>query len=194
MLSSPAWSAQQSRFGELAARYIAAETAKGEFSGSVLIALAGKPLLRGAYGLANREGDVPVRIDDEFEIGSTSKTFTAVAVAKLVASGRLSLNDHLTDRLPLAPLAWRRVTIADLLSHESGIPEFTETTDSFRALMRVQRSPAEILHLIDHAPLSFPPGSKYRYTNSDYLLLAMIMEQESPSNSSSRSTFFARLG
>jgi CubicO group peptidase (beta-lactamase class C family) len=179
-LASAGWSApSQESFKEIANHYIRSEVAKGHFSGSVLIALNGKPFLRRAYGLANREEEVPAKINDEYEIGSTSKTFTAVAIAKLVASGRVSLNDRLTDRLLLAPSTWKDVTIAHLLSHESGIPEFTATTNSFRALMRAERSPAEILKLIDHLPLSFSPGTKYRYTNSDFLLLGMIVEQVS---------------
>ncbi|MBS0297878.1 MAG: beta-lactamase family protein [Proteobacteria bacterium] len=166
-------------FGQVADAYFRAKAAQGAFSGSVIIAYDGKPLLRRAYGLADRERNIASHIDDEYQIASTTKTFTAVTVGKLVAEGRLSFDDPISRYLPDAPAAWRDITVAHLLSHESGIPEYSATTNSFRALMRAQRTPQEIVALVDRLPLSFPPGSKYRYTNSDFVLLGLIVERVS---------------
>lgn len=166
-------------FGQLADAYFRAKAAQGVFSGAVIIAYDGKPLLRRAYGLADREHDIPARIEDEFQIASTTKTFTAAAVGRLVAEGKLSFDDPISRYLPDAPAAWQGIAVAHLLSHESGIPEYSATTNSFRALMRAQRTPQEIVALVDRLPLSFPPGSKYRYTNSEFVLLGLIIERVS---------------
>jgi CubicO group peptidase (beta-lactamase class C family) len=166
-------------FGQIADAYFQAKTKAGVFSGAVIIAYGGRPLLRRAYGPADRERNIPVRIDDEFQIASTTKTFTAAAVGRLVAEGKLSFDDPISRYLPDTPAAWQGITVAHLLSHESGIPEYSATTTSFRALMRVQRTPQEIVALVDHLPLSFPPGGQYHYTNSEFVLLGLIIERVS---------------
>jgi CubicO group peptidase (beta-lactamase class C family) len=166
-------------FGQIADAYFQAKTKAGVFSGAVIIAYDGRPLLRRAYGPADRERNIPVRIDDEFQIASTTKTFTAAAVGRLVAEGKLSFDDPISRYLPDTPAAWQGITVAHLLSHESGIPEYSATTTSFRALMRVQRTPQEIVALVDHLPLSFPPGGQYHYTNSEFVLLGLIIERVS---------------
>lgn len=147
------------------------------FSGAVLIAFDGQPILRRAYGLANRELNIPCHPDDVFQTGSTAKTFTAIAVLQMVATGALALDAPVTRYLPETPAAWSGVNLAHLLSHESGLAEYSATTNSFRALMRVEREPAEILKLIYDRPLTFAPGSAYRYSNSNFTALALIVER-----------------
>ncbi|MDQ0463297.1 CubicO group peptidase (beta-lactamase class C family) [Caulobacter ginsengisoli] len=172
----PAQAAGCPGYARLADAYIREKVGSAGFSGAVLIAFEGRPLLRRGYGLANRELGVAATPDSVFAIGSTSKTFTAVAIALLAQDGKLGFDDRLARFIPDAPPAWRDITLAHLLSHESGLAEYSLTTNSFRALMRVQRTPAEVLALVRDRPLDFPPGSRYRYTNTDFAALGMVVE------------------
>jgi D-alanyl-D-alanine carboxypeptidase len=176
IVTPAAGKARDASFAAQADAYIRDQARSGAFSGSVLIAYDGHPLLRRAYGLANRELNVATHPDSEYAIASTTKTFTAVAILQLVEAGKLSLDDSVTKYLAEAPPSWKAITIAHLLSHESGLPEYSATTNSFRALMRTERTPREILGLIRERPLKFTPSSQYGYTNSDYVVLGLVIE------------------
>jgi D-alanyl-D-alanine carboxypeptidase len=152
-------------------------TAAGDFSGVVLVADHGKPVLRKAFGLANREWNVPATPDTIFRIGSTTKQFTAAAILQLVEQGKLKLDDPIAKYYPAAPSAWSAVTLRHLLTHSSGIPNVTEFNGFIRGPARLDDTPEQLIDLISNKPLEFPPGSKFQYDNTGYVLLGMVIEK-----------------
>jgi CubicO group peptidase (beta-lactamase class C family) len=128
------------------------------------------------YGSANLETMTPIAADTVFQIGSLTKSFTATAVMLLVEEGKVALDDKITARLSGLPASWDQVTIRQLLSHTSGIKEYT-TQDGMEQRRRLDSRPEELLGLVTAAPLEFSPGSRHSYSNTNYLLLALLIEQ-----------------
>ena len=161
-----------------ATAYLERQAAADAFAGAVLIARSGQPLLRHAYGLADREHAVPNTPETRFNIGSINKTFTQLAIHGLVAAGKLALTDRVGKVLPDYPNATVReqVTVEQLLTHRAGVPdyfgeEFVNTPkDRLRTL-------ADYLPLFASKPLLFAPGSEERYSNGGYIVLGRIIEQ-----------------
>ena len=149
-----------------------------EFSGSVLVARDGEILFERGYGLANREWNVPNDGDTKFRLASVTKQFTAVAIMILHERGLIDLDAPVKTYLPDAPAAWDGVTIRHLLTHTSGVPNFTDF-DDYEASKTL---PATIDSLIarfrDH-PLDFQPGEGWTYSNSGYVLLTAVVEKAS---------------
>lgn len=149
-----------------------------EFSGSVLVARDGEILLDRGYGFASREWSIPNDGDTKFRLGSVTKQFTAVAIMILHERGLVDLDAAVKTYLPDAPAAWDGVTVRHLLTHTSGIPNFTDFVDypASRSL------PATIDSLIGRfrdPPLDFQPGEGWNYSNSGYILLTAIVEKAS---------------
>ena len=149
-----------------------------EFSGSVLVARDGEILFERGYGLANREWNVPNDGDTKFRLASVTKQFTAVAIMILHERGLIDLDAPVKTYLPDAPAAWDGVTIRHLLTHTSGVANFTDF-DDYEASKTL---PATIDSLIarfrDH-PLDFQPGEGWTYSNSGYVLLTAVVEKAS---------------
>src|SRR6185312_6823892 len=150
-----------------------------QFSGAVLVARNGVPVFRQAFGLANREWDVPNTPDTKFRIGSITKQFTATAVLQLAEAGKLSIDDPVAKYYSEAPPAWNGITIRHLLTHTSGIPSFTSIPHFFDQQARLDRTPEEIIKLTQDKPLDFAPGTKYLYDNTGYVILGYIIEKVS---------------
>jgi CubicO group peptidase (beta-lactamase class C family) len=159
-------------------KYLAAQEQVNHFMGSVLIAQRGKPLLRKAFGLANVEHDVPNKPHTKFRLGSLTKQFTAAAILILQDRGLLNVQDSIDKYIENAPMSWKDVTIHHLLNHKSGIPSFTNFTDYIETCMIPSRPDKTMLRFKDK-PLEFAPGTKFAYSNSGYILLAMIIESVS---------------
>lgn len=160
------------RLDELVQRRVAAT----EFTGTVLVAQRGAVLLDRGYGLANREWDIANTPDTHFRIGSITKQFTAVAILLLEERGRLKLSDPVSAHLPDAPAAWSGITLRHLLTHTSGIPNVTRDPEFFLW----KNSPATAQLMVDRfrdQPLDFPPGERYVYSNSNYLVLGLLIEK-----------------
>jgi D-alanyl-D-alanine carboxypeptidase len=151
----------------------------GNFSGAVLVARDGEPILREGFGLANREWDIAAAPDTEFRIGSMTKPFTATAIMQLVEQGKINLDDPISKYYTGAPQAWSKVTIRILLTHRSGIPNFTDIPHFLEQQSRLDRTPEEIIALTRDLPLEFEPGTKYKYDNSGYILLGYVIEKVS---------------
>lgn len=151
----------------------------GRFSGAVLVARDGQPILREGFGLADREWDAPVTPDTEFRLGSITKQFTATAILQLVEQGKIGLDDPISKYDATAPKAWEKVTIRHLLTHRSGIPSYTDIPGFFGAPSKTDRTPEEIIALTRDKPLRFEPGSKFEYDNTGYVILGWVIEKVS---------------
>ncbi len=148
----------------------------GDPGAAVIVVKDGKPVLRRAYGSANVELGVSNAPDTVFRIGSVTKQFTAIAVLSLVQDGKLRLEDEVTKFFPDYPAAFRKVTVAHLLSHTSGMKSYTDQPE-FVARMRDDMSIAQILARTRDLPFDFDPGARFAYNNSGYVLLGAILEK-----------------
>ena len=166
-------------FAKDAEAMVAPFTEAGIFSGSVLVAVEGKPVFRKAYGLANREWNVSNTPDTKFRLGSITKQFTAAAILQLAEQGKLSIDDPVSKYYPSAPAAWSKITIRHLLTHTSGIPTYTALPGFFDRQARMPFKPEELVRLTQDKPLDFEPGKGYAYDNSGYVLLGVIVEKAS---------------
>lgn len=169
-----AQSALAGKVDALAAEHLAQPGAVGF---SIAVAQHGKVLLSKGYGKADLEFDVPADEQTMFRVGSVTKQFTAAIVMRLVERGKLALDDELAKHVPEFPLQGRKVTILQLLQHTSGIKDYTEVGDECRKLWPLELSHGELLALIQDAPFDFEPGSDWRYDNSGYYLLGMVIEK-----------------
>jgi D-alanyl-D-alanine carboxypeptidase len=152
------------------------------FSGAVLVARNGKPVFRKGFGLANREWSIPNDPTTKFRIGSITKQFTAAAILQLAEAGKLSIDDLVSKYYADAPAAWSDITIRHLLTHTSGIPDYTNIPHFFEEDNKRDRTPEEILKLTSDKPLAFAPGSRFAYDNSGYVFLGYIIEKASGEN------------
>lgn len=150
------------------------------FSGTVLVASSGRIIYRRSYGLANRELNTANRPETKYRIGSLTKQFTAVAILQLVERGKVSLDDRIDKYYPEAPASWSQVTIRRLLSHRSGIYNYTDDlTPASLPWFQVDRSPGEIASLVRDKPLQFALGAEFRYSNTNFVLLGIVIEKAS---------------
>lgn len=161
--------------------YMAARVKRDDFSGSILIARDGQAVVRQGYGLANREHDVPNSPATKFRLGSITKQFTAMAVLILQERGKLKVHDRLRLHLPDAPESWSEITLHHLLTHTSGIPNYTSFPE-FPKLLPNRLSLEELIGLFRDRPLEFRPGEKFSYSNSGYVVLGAVIEKASGRN------------
>ena len=131
-------------------------------------------IVRGGWGLADRGTGRKATAETVYRLGSSSKQFTAALVMKLVERGVVGLDDPVDRHLPQMPRKWLGITIRQLLNHTSGVPNFTDTGASNWAK---KLSPAGLLALVSSHGLQFPAGSKYAYSNSNYVMLGQIAER-----------------
>jgi CubicO group peptidase (beta-lactamase class C family) len=158
--------------------YLATLAQQSSFSGAVLVAYQGRVLLSRGYGLANREEGRPATATTRFRLASVTKPLTAIGVLRLVDAGKLSLDAPICDYLDSCPPAWAPVTVAHLLSHSSGLPNYTDFAE-FSAVEQQPSTPDQVVARFRDLPLGFTPGSVYHYTNSNYVLLGRIIERAS---------------
>ena len=135
----------------------------------------GAVLVAKGYGLANVEHEVPVGPETVFESGSLGKQFTATAVMLQVEDGKLSLSDPITKFFPDAPAAWRAITVRNLLTHTSGIPDYTVGSFDYRK----DYTEEQLAKFAFGLDLEFPPGSRWNYSNTGYVLLGIIVHKVS---------------
>jgi CubicO group peptidase (beta-lactamase class C family) len=155
-------------------RYVSAELARERIPGLSLAVLRGDTIvLARGYGYANVEHDVPATDSTIYQSGSVGKQFTAAAVVMLSQEGRLGLGDPLTRYLPEGRGVWRGVTIRHLLTHTSGIPDYADSTLDYRR----PYSEADLVRLAAKLPLRFPPGERWSYSNTGYLLLGAVIRK-----------------
>lgn len=163
--------------------YVDSLAAAGAFSGTLMIARDGVPVLEGAWGTAHRRYDVPNRPDTRINLGSMNKMFTAVAIAQLVEAGKIGWDDFVGRHLPDYPNARVRdeVTVRHLITHTSGMGSHF-TREFVDASKLAYREPADYLPLFVNEPLAFDPGARFAYSNAGFMVLGMIIEAASGEN------------
>lgn len=144
---------------------------------SMAVATAGEVLLAKGYGLADVEGRARARAKTVYRIGSVTKQFTAAAVMDLAERGRLGVDDEVTRFLPDYPTNGYRLTIRHLLTHTSGITNYTELPQ-FQSISN-EKVPREAVVRLFAGTFDFPPGQQWAYSNSNYYLLGLIVEKAS---------------
>jgi CubicO group peptidase (beta-lactamase class C family) len=148
------------------------------FDGAVLVAEKGEIIYKEAFGLANREWNVSNTTDTKFMIGSISKPITATLVLIQVQKGLLSLDKTVEDYLPEfknKPAA--KVTIKQLLSHTSGMPNYDAIKDFFPRISRQNFTREEYIKIYSDLALAFVPGTRYMYSSWGYFTLGHIVEK-----------------
>ena len=149
-----------------------------KFMGSVLVARGEEILLNKGYGSANLEWNIPNSPATKFRLGSVTKQFTAAAILLLEERGKLKTDDPVKKFMSDAPTAWEKITIYHLLTHTSGIPNFTSFPD-YPSQKPFAATPEKLVARFRDKPLDFPPGEKWSYSNSGYILLGYVLEKAS---------------
>ena len=148
-----------------------------QFTGTVLVSEHDKVIFKGGYGLANREWNIPNAPDVKFRVGSITKQFTSMLVLQQVAKGSIKLDGRISDYLPYYRKdTGSRVTIAQLLSHTSGIPSYTDDPKFFPDVSRNYYAVDDFVTKFCSGDLQFEPGTKFHYDNSGYFVLGAILE------------------
>lgn len=148
-----------------------------QFMGAVLVAQGDHILFEKDYGYANLEWNTPFALDAKFRIGSMTKQFTAASILLLQERSRLKTSDLISRYLENTPSAWSKITIRNLLTHTSGIPNFTSVPDYGTKIALLPTTPEKEYASFRDKPLDFQPGEKFAYSNSNYILLGMIIEK-----------------
>jgi CubicO group peptidase (beta-lactamase class C family) len=145
------------------------------FSGVVLVAEDGKILFQKAVGYRTFEDKIFLKIDDIFELASVSKQFTAMLVMMCEEKGLLDFDDSVNKYLVIP---YSGITIRNLLTHTSGLPDYQAIMDKQWEKSKVAGNPEILEYLRKFAPpIEFAPGEKYEYSNTGYVLLASIVEK-----------------
>jgi len=166
----------EAELGERLARIVDRLTADGDFSGTVCLTRDGRTLMSRAWGEANRRAHVRNTTATRFGIASLGKMFTAVAIARLVERGALHYDDRAADYVPdwLPPKA-EEVTIAQLLTHTSGLGDYLEdiTADRSHVYDRLD----DYRGIARRDPPAFAPGSAFGYSNTGYVVLGAVIQK-----------------
>lgn len=141
---------------------------------TIVVTEHGHVVYRHAYGLRDCGRHQSATVDSYYEIGSITKQFTAAAILQLREAGKLHLDDKLSTYLSKAPHA-REVTLRQLLSHTSGMPEYLDAVDASKAIDK-PASFDRLMSYIAGKPLDFPPGSRWSYSNTGYILAGRVIE------------------
>lgn len=147
----------------------------GQLSGSVLIARGAEILLEKGYGYAVAGWEVANTPETVYRIGSITKQFTAMAILKLQENGLLTVDDLICIHLEECPESWSAITIHHLLTHTSGIPNYTDDYAVLSKLMYSTVGSAAVVDSFIDEPLQFEPGTNWSYSNSGYHLLGDII-------------------
>jgi D-alanyl-D-alanine carboxypeptidase len=143
---------------------------------TVAVVERGKIRYMRGFGFADLGKKIPASPSTVYRIGSVTKQFTATLVMQAVEHRKVSLDDTLGSILPTSPKDWQAVTVRQLLNHTAGIPSYTELPD-YLELIQQPVTPDHINDRILSKPLDFEPGTQWKYSNSGYILLGMILER-----------------
>jgi CubicO group peptidase (beta-lactamase class C family) len=135
-------------------------------------------ILNRGYGSANLEWNIPNSPTTKFRLGFVTKQFTAACALLLEEHGKWKVSDPVKKFMPDAPTAWEKITIFHLLTHTSGIPSFTGFLD-YPDFEAKATTPEKLVERFRNKPLEFQPGSKWKYSNSGYVLVGYLIEKVS---------------
>ena len=160
------------------------DTFKADEPGAtVFVSHRGATILRKGYGLADIELGVALEPQMVFRIGSITKTFTALAIVKMAEASKLELGDSVRKYLTELPERFEPITLEHLLSHTSGIPDYIHTeafdkllNDEYQNIVGEEIELGKMLRIITDGEFEFEPGERFSYSNSNYFLLAMVIE------------------
>jgi CubicO group peptidase (beta-lactamase class C family) len=153
--------------------FVTAEMARQRVPGvAVAIVKHGELVKAKGYGLANVELNVPMKPETIVHSGSLSKQFVAGGIMSLVEDRRLSLSDQIGQFFPEAPESLQAITVRQLLTHTSGIVDYSDSVD-----LRRDYSEEELTKVALSQQLQFPPGSRWNYSNTNYLLLGILIHR-----------------
>src|SRR5439155_17031867 len=156
--------------------FVRAEMERQKVPGVAVAIVKGDDVVKAeGYGLANVEHRVAVTPETIFQSGSLGKQFTAVAAMTLVESGQISLDDSIAKFFPDAPAAFKPITVRHLLTHTSGIPDYTGGTID----MRKDYTEDDLAKLAFGLTPEFPAGSRWNYSNTGYVLLGILVHRAS---------------
>ena len=141
-----------------------------------MISKNGNVIYKKAFGLANLELNVPMITDNVIKIGSMTKQFTAISILMLSEQGKLNLEDEITKFIPDYPTNGNKITVHHLLTHTSGIKDYTRVK-GLNAIAQKDLTPLELIDFSKNEPIDFVPGQKYKYNNSGYVILGYIIEK-----------------
>lgn len=142
---------------------------------AVMVIKNGKPIFKKAYGLANLEDKMSVTLATNFRLASVTKQFTAMCLMKLVERGQLSYDHTLQQIFPEFPVYGRNITIRHLLQHTSGLIAYEDLIPDTATVQVLDQDVLKMMMAQDST--YFAPGTQYRYSNSGYAILAMIVEK-----------------
>lgn len=169
-------SAQPTLADQIAA-YIKPYAETRNFNGTVLVAERDRIIFEGSYGFANEDFQAPNQSNTIYHMASVSKNFTAAAVLILEQKGLLNTSDLVSKHIPDYP-SGARITLHHLLTHTSGIPNINDMPE-YAFASRNPQTPESLVDIFKNKPLEFDPGAKYKYSNSNYNLLALVIEEVS---------------
>jgi CubicO group peptidase (beta-lactamase class C family) len=167
-------SAQRAAMIDSVNQYVTREMERQRIPGASIAILRGDTiLLSRGYGLANLELRVPATDSTIYQSGSMGKQFTAGGIAMLAEQGRLGLDDEITRWLPEGAGVWDSVTVRHLLTHTAGMAEYTDSTFDYRK----DYTEEQLVRFAASRPLDFPPGQRWSYSNTGYLLLGVLIHR-----------------
>ncbi|MFN1216675.1 serine hydrolase [Chryseobacterium kwangjuense] len=137
----------------------------------------GKIILSKSYGVSNVQDQVPVKSNTIFPLNSNTKVFTGVAIMQLVEQGKVKLNAPVSEYLQDLPLEWQKITIDQLLTHISGLPDMLKLFDPLTGSVGALRTEAAIWEKLKATPMEFKTGEQFSYNQTNYYLLGKVIEK-----------------
>lgn len=152
-----------------------------DFQGAILLRKGSTYIVRSGYGMANTSQNIPNTVNTKFRIGSASKAFTSLGILQLIRDGQmLSLDQTVSEFIEDFPFG-DQITIRNLLKHSSGLPDHTGTFEELFNQQNIYLETEEIINLyaelLADEGLSFTPYERFAYSNTNYLLLAFLIEE-----------------
>ena len=168
---------REGTFQAQADAYVQNLAARDRFRGSVLVWSKGDILFQKSYGNGVEAWRIANSPATKFELASLTKQFTGAAILLLAQSGKLNVNDPISKYVANAPGSWKEITVYQLVTHTSGLPN-NELKDFIKGIC-VPYTADELIATFQNRPLKFKPGTGWAYTNTEYYLLAYIIEKVS---------------
>lgn len=180
LTAAPATAGSGPTKADLQSQLNALVAAEGGPPGAIVTLRQGRQTTVFTAGVANVQTGAKPRPTDHMRIASVAKAFSGAVALNLVGRGKLELRDRIGDVLPGLPSAWHKVRLRQLLNHTSGVPDYTES-DGFREQFQGDPqgyvSPAKLISWVEDDELEFDPGSSYRYSNTDNIVVGLMAQK-----------------